>query len=502
MALFRRGWVRVVFGLILLLGAYAVTRLYNLTIIPIFTDEAIYIRWSQIGAQDANWRFISLVDGKQPMFTWVTMALLKLFRGYDPLWVGRLTSVLAGAGSLIGMWALTWELFRNKKLAFLAAILYLTSPFALLYDRMALYDSMVAMFSIWSLYLGVLLVRRLRLDVALILGMTLAGGMLNKTSGFLSLYLLPGTLLLFDWAKGARVNRFLRWAGLVAVAAILSQMLYSILRLSPLFHMIGQKDSVFVFSASEWLAQPFRFLQGNLRGEFDWVRTYMTLPLFALAMLAILYPSRAWREKLLLAGWGLVPLVGLAMFGKVLYPRFVLFMTLPLLILAAVGLVGVMRRLGRWAPVALIACLAMPLYIDFYLLTNPRLAPITKSDKAQFIDDWPSGGGVKEANAFFAAEAKKGKITVITEGTFGLLPYAVEIYLVDNPNVEIVGIWPLPEALPVEFAQDAADHPTYFILTQTVSPPEAWPLELISEYKKGPTAKLRLYKVLSVPAKP
>jgi 4-amino-4-deoxy-L-arabinose transferase-like glycosyltransferase len=431
------------------------------------------------------------------------MALLKLFRGYDPLWVGRLTSVLAGAASLGGMWALTWELFKNKKLAFLAAVLYLVSPFALLYDRMALYDSMVAAFSIWSLYLGVLLVRTLRLDVALIAGMVFAGGMLNKTSGFLSLYLLPGTLLLFDWAKRDRVGRLVKWVGLVVVAAVLSLMLYSILRLSPLFHMIAQKDNVFVFSVSEFLTQPFRFLEGNLKGEFDWVRSYMTLPLFALAMLAIVYPSRSWCEKLLLAGWGLVPMVGLATFGKVLYPRFVLFMTMPLLILAAVGLAGLMRRLGRWGVVALVACLVMPLYMDYFILTNPKQAPITKSDKDQYISDWPSGWGVSEVNAFLASEATKRKITVITEGTFGLMPYAVEIYLVDNPNVEIKGIWPLPEELPQEFADAASDHKTYFILFQRQSPPEAWPLRLIAEYEKGrSTVKLRLYEVLSQPAKP
>lgn len=497
MALFRRGWGKTIVWLGILLGIYAAMRLVNLTILPIFTDEAIYIRWSQIGAQDANWRFISLVDGKQPMYTWVTMALLRLFRGFDPLWVGRLTSVLSGAASMIGLWVLTWELFKNKRLAFLAAILYLISPFALMYDRMALYDSMVATFAIWSLYLAILLVRTLRLDVALILGMVLAGGMLNKTSGFLSLYLLPVTLILLDWKKSGSGARFLRWVGLALVAAVLSQMLYSILRLSPLFHMIAQKDAVFVHSMSFWLSQPFRFLEGNLKGQFDWLRSYMTLPLFVLAMLAAIYPSRIWREKLLLAAWWLIPFVGLANFGRVLYPRFLLFMTMPLLILAAVGLAGLMRRLGRLGPLAFIACLAIPLSMDFFILTNPKQAPITKSDKDQFITDWPSGGGVREVNTFLAAEAQKGRITVVTEGTFGLMPYAVEIYLVNNPNVEIKGIWPLPKEMPEEFAAAAADHPTYFILNQSTAPPPAWPLELLAEYEKGkPTAKLRLYRVL------
>ena len=76
-------WKWVIVASFVLGALYFFTRLTNLTLLPIFTDEAIYIRWSQIGALDANWRFISLVDGKQPMFTWIMMVLFRLFDG-DP----------------------------------------------------------------------------------------------------------------------------------------------------------------------------------------------------------------------------------------------------------------------------------------------------------------------------------------------------------------------------------------------------------------------------------
>jgi len=102
----------IVAGLVVL---YAVTRLTNLTKLPIFTDEAIYIRWSQIGSRDANWRFISLVDGKQPLFTWIMMVFLRVIA--DPLLAGRLVSVLAGAMTTVGMWLTAQELFKSKKIA-------------------------------------------------------------------------------------------------------------------------------------------------------------------------------------------------------------------------------------------------------------------------------------------------------------------------------------------------------------------------------------------------
>lgn len=480
------------FGFVALLAAYFVTRLPNLTALPIFTDEAIYIRWSQIGMRDAAWRFISLTDGKQPMFTWVMMALLRVFNGLDPLFIGRLTSVVAGLGTLLGLWLLSYELFRDKKIAWLAGILYVVMPFTLWYDRMALYDSMVSTFSVWSLYVGLLLTKHLKLDTALLLGMVLGAGMLNKSSGFLSLYFLPVTLFVFDWRYP---KRLIRWAGLVVVAAVLSQMFYSILRLSPYFHIVGQKNNVFVFSLSEWFNQPFRFFAGNLRGMFDWLRQYMTLPLFLAAWGSFIIKLPKERERLLLFLWWALPFAALANFGKVLYPRFILFMTMPLIPLAAYTLSQIWR--SRWRLVGILLFIPA-LYISLGILTNPLTAHIPFADRGQFLDDWPAGGGVKEVVTYLRAQASERQIAVYTEGTFGLMPYALEIYLVDYPNVKIAGIWPLPERVPDEMVRDSVDKPTYFIMNTTQVAPSGWPLTLVGEYKKGNSPqdkKLRLFRV-------
>src|SRR3989344_1902094 len=126
--------------------AYFVSRLINLVDLPIFTDEAIYIRWAQIGGNDSSWRFISLTDGKQPLFVWGIMVALRLFN--DPLFAGRLVSVIAGFFSLIGIGILSGTMFRSVKTGFFASLLYLASPFSLMYDRLALMDSLLATFSI------------------------------------------------------------------------------------------------------------------------------------------------------------------------------------------------------------------------------------------------------------------------------------------------------------------------------------------------------------------
>ncbi len=482
---------------------YLLTRLSYLTNLPIFTDEAIYIRWSQIGGRDANWRFISLTDGKQPMFTWLAMVVMR-FIG-DPLLAGRLVSVGAGAGSIVGLGFLAYELFRSIPVGLLASFLYIVSPFSLMYDRMALYDSLVAMFFIWNLYLTSLLSRYVRLDVALLLGMMLGVGMLNKTSGFLSLYLLPVSLLLFRWSGSDRKQRFFRWVFLAVVAALVSQAAYSVLRLSPFFHIISQKDSVFIYPLGEWFGHTTRFLVGNLRGMFDWTWHYMTAPIFFAAILSVFRLFSRGREKMLLVAWWFLPFLALALFARILYPRFVLFMTMPLVLLAAMTLWEVCWACKQvWVRWLLVGMLVFPsVWSDYFIITNPLNAPIPQADKNQYIDDWPSGWGIREVNAFFTEESKKGKIVVLTEGTFGLLPYAIEISQVDNPNVSVRGIWPLPETVPEEIAVVAKSVPTYLVLNQSLTPPPGWPLTLLAQYPKGnhKTSKLQLYKLISPIAK-
>lgn len=489
----RRAGVLAVLLIVLFTLGYLATRLVNLTQIPVFTDEAIYIRWSQIGAQDANWRFISLVDGKQPLFTWVVMVLLRLVPG-DPLFVGRLASVLSGAASLVGIWFLGYEVFKRKGVAWVSALLYLISPFALVYDRMALYDSLVATFFIWNLYLAVRLARSPRLDIALLLGLTLGAGMLNKTSGFLSLYLIPTTLFLFDWGKP---KRLIQWIGFVLIAAVISQLLYSVLRLSPLFNMIAQKDTVFLYPFSEWIRSPTQHLEGNLRGLFDWLIRYLTWPIFFASMLPAMERKNR-REFLVLYAWCLIPLVGLASFGKVLYPRFVLFMAMPLLPAAATTIVWFYEtiRTRVWKVVGTLVLFVPSMIAVFYLLFNPLYAPIPQADRGQYINDWPAGWGVREVNAFLLNQSRNQHITVVTEGTFGLMPYAIEMYLVNNPNITITGIWPLPAQIPEHVAEAIRKEPTYLIMNKDEISIE-WHAVLVAQYQKGLRKDrfLRLYRL-------
>lgn len=475
------------FGIIAL---YFFTRLYNILSFPIFTDEAIYVRWSQIASNDASWRFISLTDGKQPSFVWIAMVLMKFIN--DPLLAGRLVSVLSGFGSVIGLFFLASELFKNRKIGLLASFVYVIYPFSLVYDRLALYDSMVAMFIIWSLYFEVLLVRKLRFDLALILGMVIGGGMLTKTSANFAIILLPFTLLLFNFKEKKWKNNLGKLAVFGIVALVVGQAMYSVLRLSPFFHIVGEKNLVFIYPFSEWIRSPFGYFVGNFKGLWGWLLDYLSIPFFILAIASFLASKKFQREKLLLLLWFLVPFLALTFFGKVIYPRFILFMTMPLIALGAYTLYHMLLVKKTYLKI-IVAIVFLGTFVinDYLILTNFFKAGIPRADKYQLLAGWPSGVGVSETAKFLAEKSKNQKIYVATQGTFGLMPFALEIYFQGNPNVTVKGFWPIDDKLPQELADAARKMPAYAVFyqpctacQQTGVAPKEWPVEKIFQIER------------------
>ena len=479
----------------LLIAIYLFTRTVNLTILPIFTDEAIYLRWGQIGLRDASHRFLSLEDGKQPLFIWLMYPMLKIFS--DPLIAGRMVSVVAGLVSMVGLMLLAKVLF-GKKAIMPTAILYIISPYFLFYDRIGLYDSLTNAFTIWALLFQVLLVTTLRLDIAILLGFAIGGGLLTKSSAQFSLYLLPASLLLFNWNKKDKLKRLSKWAGLAAIAAVISILFSWIIKLSPLQHMVAQKNLTFILSFEDFLKDPFSRVIGNLRGLTNWLTSYFTWP-WVIGLIASLWLGlkQSPRKTLFLLAWFLLPFVALAAFAIVLYPRFTLFMSFPLLLALAYGLVQLKEKIKNKKLLAISYLLfaIYPLYFSGQLLINPINAPLPSADREQFIDNWPAGYGINEVVQFAREQSQKEPIFIATEGTFGLTPYALTIYLQDTENLEIKGYWPIADGIE-EIVTIAQEKTTYVLFKDTQEPKPDWPLEFVAGYRKGKSdVFMKLYRV-------
>jgi 4-amino-4-deoxy-L-arabinose transferase-like glycosyltransferase len=501
MNFFKRHKLEIVILLVLSL-IYFASRFFSILSLPIFTDEAIYIRWAQIAKQDANWRFISLTDGKQPMFVWLMMVSLRFIQ--DPLLAGRVVSVGSGFMTLIGMYFLGREVFKNSKVGLISSALYVVFPMALVYDRMALYDCLVGTFAVWALLFIVLLARKVRMDIALILGMVVGGGVLTKTNAFFSIYLLPFSLLLFDWVGKNVVNRLLKWIGLCLISVVLTYGFYSILRLSPFFHIIGEKNAIFVYPLSEWLKHPLEFFIGNSQAIWDWTARYITWPLLILAVISFFVSRSFLREKITLLLWYVIPAVALGFFGRTIYPRFTFFMMLSLLLLVAFSIYAVSLRLKKvyLLVIFLILFFALAFKNDYLILTNFPQASIPTEDKKQYRTSWEAGGGIKQSIEFFEKESRNGKIYIATQGTFGLMPFAFEIYLINNPNIKIEGYWPIGETVPAKVREEAKKYNTYFFFYQPCSScekigiaPPSWNLDPVFQVKSSSISYTSIYQI-------
>lgn len=461
------------------------SRVINLLKIPIFTDEAIYIRWAQIGLGDPAHRYIALTDGKQPLLTWLMYPFLKVFS--DPLFAGRFVSVLTSVLSVIGIYLLARELF-GKKTALFTSLLYILSPFAMIADRLALMDSLLSSLGIWSIYFSIIIVKRFRLDATLLYAITVGFGTLTKSSAFFFLLLFPLTLLLFDFHLHNKVKRFMQWIGFFIISLIIVQVMYNSLRLSPWFYLIRQKNYTFIYTLNEFLSKPFVVFLPNLHGLLGMLISYLTIPI-AIVIVVTLGWACVKREKKIvyLFLWFLIPFSFLAVFGKVLFPRFILFMVMPLYVIAAYGLFLMSKYAlakNKLLLLVIFSLLIYPAYQCVLILVSPLDVPIHQIDRNQLFDDWPSGYGVNEVISYLQTQSGKSQIVVGTEGTFGLFPASLEIYLGNNKNITILGFWPVSE-VPVQLIESAQKVPTYIVFKESQKIPPQWPLRLIGKYRRG-----------------
>ncbi|QQG43530.1 MAG: glycosyltransferase family 39 protein [Candidatus Daviesbacteria bacterium] len=418
---------------------YFALRLPNLTLQPIFADEAIYIRWAQIMRAEPGLRFLPLSDGKTPLFMWLMMPLFKIFS--DPLLAGRFLSVISGCLTLLGVFFLSKKIFGSR-VALLATLFFVVLPYTVFFDRMALVDSMLAAFSIWSAYFALWLLREQRLDVAMILGYLLGGGLLTKTPAMVNLLILPVTALGLDFKK-IRKNSFPKLLIFWLVALGIALTIYNLLRLGPEFQQLSLRNNDYMFSLSEVLTHPLDPFVPHLRDVVDFASKLFTLPLFLLTIWGVISVILK-RQKLaiVILLWALIPLIIQMAILKTFTARYLLFSVPPLLIIAALGLENFWQRFNLKKPLlifaAVAALIALPISFDYQILTAPEKANLPAGERRGYLEDWTAGYNFKEIADYLIAQKASGPVVVGTEGFFGTLPDGLYIYL-DKADIRVVG---------------------------------------------------------------
>ena len=493
--------------LFLISALYFALRLPNLTLQPIFADEAIYIRWAQIMKSEPTLRFLPLSDGKTPLFMWAMIPFFKIFE--DPLFAGRFLSVLSGFFTLLGISFIGWRFF-NARVGLLGALLIAVTPYIVFFDRMALVDSMLTVFTVWSLALGLLLIQSPRWDLAMLLGYLMGGGLLTKPSGVFNLISLPATILTFNWLgvnkEGKLVRIFFTWG----VAVIITLIIYNILRLGPGFTTMNSRNQDYIFLPQEIKDRIWDPFIPHFRDISEWWPKLLTLPILMMGAIGVSWGIVSRNKHVLsILVWTLIPLIVQMMFLRTFTTRYILFSIPPLLLLTAWGVDQLCQRFKKYNLRFMILgagiLAVLPLILDYQLLTNPFEADLPRESKRGYFEEWTAGYGLDEVAKFLIIEAKKESIVVGTEGSFGTLPDGLEIYLDkyhhltdNNHKISVVGG---KATISAQLKQAALDHPTYYVANRAKNFPVPSELKLLKEYPKviGPTLPqeaIMLFKVI------
>ncbi len=475
---------RDIFYLALLTVVYLATRLINLDKLPIFTDEGIYIHWSKIAWQDASWRFISLTDGKQPLHTWGMIPFLKIFTP-NLLLGGRMFSVLTGIVALKGIFGLTYYLW-GKKTAYIASLFYIFTPMFLFYDRMALADSAVNAGFIWILFGSTLLVRTLRIDVALGLGLAAGLAVLTKSSSqmFIALSALA-PILVFKKSFKKLLSHAFNYYVLYLGVCILSLIIYNVQRLSPYLHYVNQKNGTFVLTFKEFFANPFSQVLGNLPIIPWYVSSEMGYVLAGFGLVGLIFLlKKDWRLGLYLAAWLLFPYIAISFFAKVIFPRYLIFFA-TLLTLGAAYFVGSTKNKSIKVLCFTLYALSIS-YFNYTILFDNQKIPFPPVDRGQYIESVNAGYGIKELVQFVREKSSEKPVILLAEGNFGVVGDMLDSSVAVGERISVRGYWPLNEKDLYDNQEELKNNHVYVVYShkQLKDILPIWPLKLIKVYER------------------
>jgi 4-amino-4-deoxy-L-arabinose transferase-like glycosyltransferase len=409
----------------LLFFFYGVTRIGSLEALPMFLDEAVHIQWAE--------RLYGEGRIQRPVASGRLLAVAAYGLALpfdDRLFAARVIAVLAGGVTLAFILALSRRLFGTLA-SFLTGLLYLLSPFALAYDRLALSDGFLSACVTALMFAACELARspesvRWRLAAAVLLALAVV----SKVSAFLFVVTLPLGAFLLATDRRLALRAAIQATGLGLLLA--SPMLW-------FFASSGGEIS------AQHIVEPgaiaLDVIGTTLRDMGGWLECYFTWPALLAAGFSLVLLGD--RRAFWLAASAALPFILFALFSQPWSARYVLPVLPPFLLLAGGGLERVSSRAGSGAHhvglllTLLVSAASLPFTMD--LLRNPARAGFPPDDRLQLVTGWPSGYGVRELSERLRKEASLRSITVYVDlGGPRTVPTSLAVLLGREPRISLV----------------------------------------------------------------
>jgi len=510
----------IAFAIIVL---YFASRFLALNALPVFADEAIYIRWAQLIFQDEKYLFFSVNDGKPPLYIWSLLPALNIWS--DPVFAGRAVSVLIGGLQLGILWLILKTLKANVVTRYAGVAILLLTPFWFFHQRMALMDGLLTL-GLSVAWLGLIQLDQLKLSLQpskLITKTSISAITLTAVGWGMALWTKTPALffapLFVLWAFGSEDLWKKRFAPAVLLprllvfgaAGVAGLAIFALLRLAPAFGSLFGRSTDFTYTFAELLQGEWRWSINNFPKVLGWLSTYLRPELLSLSLFSLLFSEKKWlHAKILLSAF--IWAFPLLLLGKVLHARYFLPMSPFITVSAALFFGEVWEILKKYRDnlyimgtffVLILFFLVGCLRFIFFSYLSPSMTPFVLDDRVQYLTEWSSGHGIAEVRDSLLERSRQGlRTTVVTEGSFGTLPDGLLLYFDRRPeiaNLRIEGLAQYPvKFIPEWVRTEAATTETWLVVNshRLDLNPETDGLELIARYPRPYGAPdLQVYRI-------
>jgi 4-amino-4-deoxy-L-arabinose transferase-like glycosyltransferase len=379
----------------LILLVFVVTRVVFIDGFPYFLDEGSYANFAWRGSHSLRDIWVSLTIGREPFFIWLGIPLVKL--GINPLHALRAVSVISGLLTLPVLFLLGRRL-ADDWVGLVAAGLYALVPFAVVHNGIGIMESLVTLVVAAALLLQIDFARKPSIKLALLLGLVGAVGVLTKENTKPAMALLPLSLILFDWRPEGRRERLTRWIGGAAIVGAMMVLADRLMHVSSYFDEFQRWRTNGFYTTrklGDVVGDPFGSWDKAIHAYAPAFLEYITVPLLLAAGAgALIGLRRNRRMTLLLLAWIALPLLISLTFAALPYPRHVLYLLPPFLVLMAYAAVeGARAARERLSPRAATAAivvvgavaLSQALVLDARVLAHPDTGPYPGLDQTQYV---------------------------------------------------------------------------------------------------------------------
>lgn len=474
--------------MVVLFLVYFVTRLWGIDVLPVFADEAIYIRWGQLIIDDpSQYAFFALNDGKTPLFIWLISGFQFLFN--DQLVAGRMVSVVFGFLQLLILWWTLRVLKLQRESQAIGLIWVIVLPFWYFHHRMAIMDGALTVFVSAASTMVVVLAQKIQhiqykkaaiLDLVMrghirhvvVIGSLLGFGLLTKVPAILA---FPGLFLsiLFVTNTQQAIALYAQILKAVGVGLIF----FVLLKIHPAFSQLFSRGSDFLYPVSDVLAGSWRDTLSQIPTYVSYFVTYLG-PLVLFLSLTSLFSRKNKRAAHYFFWSGILFALPIIVLGRVVYPRYLFPVSWFITVAAIIGFDDFVSLIKRTVDVrkkavigvilSLLCANSIGIGLEFMhaSVVSTNNIPFVSADRKQYITEWSAGTGIQEVTELILQESKEQKVAVATEGYFGTLPDGVLMYLhgetVDNLYVE--GIGQPVVAIPESFSNRAQEFDAVWLL--------------------------------------